>query len=36
MYFDWANVHLADRYLNDLELLANSTIDEYVLNVSSH
>lgn len=30
MYFDWANVHRADRYLDDLERLAYSTFEESV------
>jgi glycosylphosphatidylinositol transamidase len=28
MYFDWADVHRADRYLNDLERLVNGTFQE--------
>lgn len=28
MYFDWANVHLADRYLDQLEQMVDSTFDE--------
>lgn len=28
MYFDWADVHRADRYLDDLERIANATFDE--------
>ena len=29
MYYDWADVHGADRYLDDLERLVNATIREY-------
>ena len=27
-YYDWSNVHEADRYLDDLELLVNATQSE--------
>jgi glycosylphosphatidylinositol transamidase len=30
MYFDWANVHRADRYLDELERIANATFEEWV------
>jgi len=35
MYFDWENVHQADRYLEELERLSTSTIHEYALRPSS-
>jgi glycosylphosphatidylinositol transamidase len=28
MYFDWGNVHQADRYLEQLEQVVNGTFDE--------
>lgn len=28
MYFDWANVHQADRYLDQLEKIVNGTFNE--------
>ena len=28
MYFDWANVHQADRYLDQLEKIVNGTFEE--------
>ena len=28
MYFDWANVHQADRYLEQLEKIVNGTSEE--------
>jgi glycosylphosphatidylinositol transamidase len=28
MYFDWGNVHLADRYLDQLEQMVDGSIDE--------
>jgi glycosylphosphatidylinositol transamidase len=31
MYFDWANVHQADKYLDELEKIVNGTFEEYVV-----
>jgi hypothetical protein len=31
MYFDWADVHRADRHLDELERLVNMPFEEYVL-----
>ena len=28
MYFDWANVHRADRYLDELEKMVNASREE--------
>jgi glycosylphosphatidylinositol transamidase len=30
MYFDWSNVHQADRYLDHLEKIVNGTFEEQV------
>jgi hypothetical protein len=31
MYFDWANVHQADKYLDELEKIVNGTFEQYVV-----